>query len=138
MPMDGGDLIGHWPLSDDTDDHSPVGHTTRAVDVTLGAAGRGGKPGSAAIFNGESSRLEIADHPSLRVGSGDFTAAAWIRSDAEHGDVAGQILGKFDTQTRKGFHLYLLTSTGVTSAAQPHYRHLHFGIDDGRLDPGWT
>src|SRR5262249_21786284 len=100
--------------------------------------GPGGKPGSAAVFNGESSHLEIADHPSLRVGVGDLTATAWIRSDAEHGDVVGQILGKFDTRTRKGFHLYLLTSTGVTSAAQPHYRHLHFGIDDGQLDPGWT
>jgi hypothetical protein len=136
--MNNSDLIGHWPLSGDTNDHSPVDHPTRAVDVTLGAAGPGGKPGSAALFNGESSRLEIADHPALWLGSGEFTATAWIRSDAEHGDVAGQILSKFDSGTRKGFHLYLLTSTGVTSAAQPHYRHLQFGIDDGRLDPGWT
>src|SRR5437588_818903 len=99
MPMTEVDLIGHWPCSGDTEDHSPVGHATRAVDVTLGAAGPDGKPGSAALFNGESSCLEIADHPSLRIGSADFTATAWIRSDAEHGDVAGQILGKFDTQT---------------------------------------
>ena len=129
-------LIGHWPLSDDTDDHSSTRLTTRAVDVELGGPGRAGG-GAAATFNGQTSHLEVDNHPAMQFERGELTAAAWICTEPSV-DVVGSLLSKFDDEHRKGLNLYILTSTGVTSTAQPNRLHLQFGIDDGRQDPAWS
>ena len=131
-------LIGYWPLAEDTSDHSPLGHATRAVDVQLGPAGPGGEPGTAARFNGQNSLLEVADHPSLHFGAGDVTVAAWVCADEEEPDVVGDIVSKFDPDARKGLQLYILTNTGVTSTAVANYRSLQFGIDNAQLDEEWA
>ena len=130
-------LIGHWPLADDTHDHSPVGHVTKAVDVELGVDGPGGKAGTAARFNGKGALLEVADHDALHFGTREMTVAAWVNSDENAIDVVGSVASKFDTDTRKGLELAIVTNTGVTSTAQANRRHLHFGIDNARLDPDW-
>jgi hypothetical protein len=131
-------LVGHWPLAADLDDHSEVRHRTDAAHVELGAPGPSGRPGTAARFDGRRSVLEAADHPTLRFGTGDLTVAAWVRSDLPDTDVVGDIVSKFDPQRRRGAVLSIVTNGGVTSTAQANYRHLHFGIDDGRVDPAWT
>ena len=128
------ELVGHWPLGPDTKDHSRFSHATKAVDVGVGETGPNGKTNSAARFNGKTSLLEIADHPELRFGDGDFTVSAWISIEA---DVVGNILSKFDETKRQGYHFYVLTSSGVTSAATANYRQLQFGIDEDRLEPEW-
>ena len=130
-------LLGHWPLASDTADHSTNQLATRAVGVTLGGAGPGGRRHAAAAFDGHESMLEIADHPALRFGHGDFTLAAWVCTDPAEGDIVGDILGKYDPETRRGVNLNILTSDGVTAAAQANYRHLQFGIDDGRIESQW-
>ena len=130
-------LIGHWPLTDNTNDHSPAGRPTKAVDVELGASGPSGKAGTAARFNGESALLEVADHDALHFGTREMTVAAWINSDENAVDVVGSVASKFDTDARKGLELAIVTNTGVTSTAQANRRHLHFGIDNARLDPAW-
>ena len=48
-------LIGHWPLTEDTDDHGPYRLETRAENVALGERGEDGRPG--ARFDGRTSRL---------------------------------------------------------------------------------
>lgn len=127
-------LIGHWPLQSDTKDHSDNALETRCADVELvddaqfGGAGR---------FNGRTSKLEIGNHPALNFGHDEFTFAAWIHTDAVHTDVVGDLFGRFDSTSRRGINLCLLTNTGVTSTAQPNRRHLQFGIDDARLEPEW-
>ena len=135
-PLETG-LIGHWPLADDANDHSKTGHVTQAVDIEFGAEGRNGRRATAAKFNGQSSFLEVADHPTLRFGTGDLSVAAWVSTDEKYDDVVGDIVSKFDPDTRKGFQLYVLTNTGVTSTAQANRRNLQFGIDDAQLDAEW-
>lgn len=130
-------LIGHWPLATDTDDHSGTGHSTRAVDVGLGAAGPDGNAGGAATFNGETSFIEIQDHPSLQLGANDFSLAAWVCDDRESDDVVGDLISKFDPDRRNGMQLSIVSNFGVTSTAHANRRQISFGIDDGRIDPDW-
>lgn len=122
-------LVGHWPLASDTRDHSPIAHPTAATDIDLVE--------SAARFNGSSSVLEVPDHPALRFGTGDFSFAVWVDAGGSETDVVGSLLDKFDPAARRGVQVYVFTNTGVASTGQPNYRHLHFGIDDGRLDAEW-
>ena len=131
-------LLGRWPLAGDTSDHSPAKHPTNAVEVELGAEGPGGRPGTAACFNGARSALEVHDRPGLRFGTGDFSVALWVRDDPENGDVIGDLVSKFDPVARRGFQLSAVSNFGVTSTAQSNRRQLSFGIDDGRIDPEWT
>jgi hypothetical protein len=139
-PPDSGSLVGHWPLARDPEDHSPLRHPGAATAVALGAEGPGGRPGTAARFDGRSSVIEVPDHAALRLGADDFSVAAWVRSDGGVGeaDVVGDILSKYDPERRRGVQLSVVTNAGVTSTAQANYRHLHFGIDDARVDPDWT
>jgi hypothetical protein len=129
-------LIAHWPFAGDCEDHAGHGLVVQNHGVDLDAIGPQGKP--VAAFNGEDAFIKVQDHPVLQLGKDDFTIAAWIQTDAEDGDVVGNLISKFDPGTRKGVQLYISTNTGVTSTAQPNYRNLHFGIDDGRLDPQWA
>ncbi len=71
-----------------------------------------------------------ADH-APRLGRGEFTIAVWMQSD-EAADVApGDLASQYDPVKRRGFHLTLKSNMGVTSN-QANWRHLQFGIDDGR------
>jgi len=130
------DLVGHWPLAGDTDDHSGTGLRCRAVDLDLSAEGPGGGPGTAAEFNGRSSVIEVDPHPSLRFGRGGFSISAWVYTESGGADVLGDLVTCFDGDHRKGFHLTLCTNSGITCTA--NRQNLHFGIDDGRIDPEWT
>ena len=131
------DLVGHWPLASDTLDHSSFQHPTLSRDVTLDFPGPAGKAGRAACFNGQGASLEVADHPALQFGNQELAVAAWVHSDEKNTDVVGTLVSKFDTVARKGIELAIVTNAAVTSAAQPNRRHLHFGMDAGRLDSGW-
>ncbi|MEA3400074.1 MAG: LamG domain-containing protein [Armatimonadota bacterium] len=128
-------LVGHWPLAGDCRDHS--GHGNDAVNhgVNLRAEGPRGEQDGAALFDGRSSWLEVPDDPSLRVGSGDFTIAAWLRTDELLDDVIGDICSSYDPASRRGFNLTVVNHAGMTSS-QSNYRTLQFGIDDGRMT-GW-
>lgn len=129
-------LVAHWPFAGDGDDHGAHRLPTRDHGVELCAGGPGSRAG-AARFNGTGAHLEVADHPALHLGTGDFSVSAWVCSDNRDGDVVGQLLGKFDPERRCGLNVYVLSITGVASNAQSNYRHLHFGIDDARADDAW-
>lgn len=62
---------------------------------------------------------------------GDFSFAAWVKISDEFDRPTGDLLSRYDPQARRGYHLTLKTSPGVTSS-QPNNRHLQFGIDDNR------
>jgi hypothetical protein len=130
-------LIAHWPFTADCQECIGAGFTVRNHGVLV-RGGSGPRPGiGAAVFDGRSAFLEVADHPALDWGTRAFTVAAWIHTAARDGDVIGDVLGKFDPGTRTGFHLGVLTNGGVTSTSQANYRNLHFGIDSGRPAPRW-
>ncbi|MBI2298992.1 MAG: hypothetical protein HYU66_08625, partial [Armatimonadetes bacterium] len=133
----GAGLVGHWPLTRDTLDHSSSGLPTRALDVALGVTGPGGQRATAAAFNGDTSHLEVADHPALHFGREDVSLCTWVHTDEPGCDSVGSILSKFDLDRRQGVQLYALTNDGVTSTATANSRQLSFGVDDGS-EPAWT
>ena len=87
---------------------------------------------------GRNCRLEVGNHAGLRFGTGDFSIALWLLTDAQTGDIVGDLISKFDPEARRGFTLGVVTNTGATTTAQANYRNVHFGIDNGKLDPVWT
>src|SRR5690606_40540783 len=64
-------------------------------------------PNGSAMFNGRDSWLEVPSHDLLKRGTGDFTIAAWVETDAELDDVLGDIISQYDPATRRGFQLTL-------------------------------
>jgi len=123
-------LVGHWPLEGDCGDRSGNGNDGVNRGADLGS-------GEGAGFDGRGGHIEVSDSGSLRLGSRDFSIAVWIHTDKALDDVLGDILGKYDPGTRKGFNLCIENFHGVTSG-QSNYRHVLFGIDDARIAPVWT
>ena len=131
-------VVGHWPFATDGEDHSGSSLPSENHGVEIVASAAPGLIGSAAKFNGRDTYLEVADHPGVRFGAGDFAVAAWLNTDSTETDVVGDIVSKFDATSRKGFQLSVVTNAGMTSTAQSNLRNLQFGIDDGRLEPRFT
>jgi hypothetical protein len=131
------ELIAHWPLTNDGRDISGNGLHATPYGVKFSAPGPSEHDSTAAKFDGQSSRLEVAANNLLRFGHDDFTASAWVYTDAALGDVPGDILSQYDVRSRRGFHLTLKTNAGVTFS-QPNSRQLQFGIDQDRAADGWT
>lgn len=124
-------LVGYWTLSGDAQDHSGEGHHAEIRgDVDFLAVGPSGKPGTAARFDGQGDFLTVPVNDSWRLGTGDFTIAAWVQATERSGDVPGDLVSWYDPQRRRGFHLTLKTQSVTTSVAND--RHLQFGIDDDR------
>ena len=115
-------LLAHWPLAGDCRDRSGNGHHGRNRGADLAPGG--------AVFDGRGAHVLVPPSASLNLGTGDFTLAVQIHTDAVLDDVPGDIVSRYAPGTRTGFQLSLLNNAGVT-AAQANYRHLHFGIDAG-------
>lgn len=128
-------LSGHWTLENDHRNVSVAELTGMARGITHEEI----DGHRAAVFHGAGSALEIADHPSLRTGAGDFSISLWLhtKDSVEGGDVVGDLISKFDGDTRKGFNLVVSTQTGTTVTTQPNYRQVQFGIDDAHVEEAW-
>lgn len=119
------ELIAHWPLGTDARDalgnHHGVAHKV-AFGTTAGV--------SAASFNGLDSRVDVADHPAIRLCNHDFTIAASVRCAKPMTGVFGDILSKFDAEHRCGVNLWIAGSAPGYNAMSDT-RHVYFGTDDG-------
>ena len=124
----GDKLVGHWPLIKDARDASGTENHGRAAAVEFGEPG--------ATFDGRTSRVDVADGPSLDLGKSDFSISLRLETRAELDDVLGDLIGKYDPKMRRGFQLSILHHAGVTGS-QANYRNLHFGIDNGRQEAEW-
>ncbi len=124
-------LIAHWPLQGDAKEATGAGFTVVTKSVTFGEV----DGHAAGTFNGVDSAIEVSDDAKLRLGSGDFSVAAWVNGS---GDIVGDLVNKFDHSARRGFNLMVQTQTGVTQTTQSNYRHVQFGIDSAQVDDGWT
>ena len=126
-------LIAHWPLAGHAED--AVGRHHGRAEFLSYTAGPDGRECSAAEFDGRRSQVCIADRADLRLGTGDFTCAAWIRCGDTMTHIFGDILSKFDPLGRTGLNLHVAGSSPAYSAMSDQ-RHIHFGIDDGYIG-GW-
>lgn len=129
-------LTGHWPLAGNAED----GSGNRRQTILHGALsfsneGPAVLKGGAAVFDGAGSWLEVPPGKQAGPGSGDFSTAAWVYTDAASADVPGDIISRYDPKSRKGFHLSIKSNASPTS--QSSYRQLTFGIDDAKSAP-WT
>lgn len=128
-------LIGWWRFTGDARDHSGRGNHGRGFGVDFAAPGRHGQPGTAARFNGVDASIEVPDAESLRLGTGDLTLAAWVRTPDLHDGVPGDIVSKWDDRARRGFNLSIKgSSAGYNSMGDA--RNVHFGIDNA-MDNSW-
>lgn len=122
-------LIARWELTENARDSSGHGHHATNHGVRLSPEG--------AIFDGIDAWLEVPVSGSLKLGSKDFTIAAWIETDEKLDDVLGDVMSCYDPVARTGFNLSLMNYAGCTNA-QSNWRNVLFGIDAGHVDPEWT
>ncbi len=123
-------LIGHWSLTGDALDRSGSKNNGINHGVIL-------KPNQPAIFDGRKAFIEVPHSESLSFGTGEFSISVFVNTSAVLDDVIGNILGKFDPITRRGFQLSIKNHAGMTSS-QSNHRHLHFGIDNGKQEAKWA
>lgn len=122
------DLVGHWRLTGDSEDDSEAGNHGHNHGVVFTDDG--------AVFDGIDDWIEVPDSASLDLGSAEFTISVSIDTDDPTRDVVGDVLSKFDPETRTGMNFSIMNYVGATSS-QSNYRNLFFGIDDGKTDPQW-
>lgn len=127
-------LIAHYKLNGDLRD-SVSGRCADGHNVEF-TAGVDGCPQGAALFDGKSgSVVTVPDHPQLHLGSSDFTVSCWICPADGVDNVPGDILSKFDDQQRRGFNLFMHSSSpGYCSIGS--LKSVGIGIDAG-TDPVW-
>src|SRR5262245_40038008 len=70
-------LVGHWPLDGDSKDRSGRGNH----GVAHGESAMRGE------FDGRAAFVEVPASPSLSLGTGDFTACAWVWTAPDVEDV---------------------------------------------------
>ena len=134
--LTGQDPVAHWKLAGDTRDDSGQSHHLEARGVNLSVTGPRSQIAGAVGFNGRDSFLEAAPHQQLNPGQGAFSLSAWVHTEAKLDDVLGDVISKFDPDRRTGFELSIKNNVGVTNTSS-NYRHVHFGIDNGRLETQW-
>ena len=77
-------LLAHWLLAGDCRDRSGNGHHGRNQGADLAAAG--------AVFDGRGAHVLVPPSAALDLGTGDFTLAVQIHTDAVLDDVPGDIV----------------------------------------------
>lgn len=131
------ELLAHWKLAGNGHDSSGNDRHLTAHGVDWSAQGPAEEAGTAAAFDGRDDYLELADAKSLLLGTSDFALSLWADTDAKVDDVLGDLVSQYDPATRTGWQLSIQNLAGVTNS-QPNHRHLHFGIDQGRLESAWS
>lgn len=123
-------LTAYYPLLEDANDHSGNGLNGTAHGVGFDAE-------DGARFDGRGAYIEVPDNPALDFGDKPFSIAAWVHTAFDVTDAFGDILGKFDGDTRRGFNFVLQDFTGV-GTTQANARNLFFGVDDGTEAEAWV
>lgn len=130
-------MIGHWKLDGDALDYSGHANHGRNHGANLAALAPRPRSGRTARFDGRDDYVEVGHAPSLALGTSAFSIAAWVHTAAELDDVLGDLVNKYSPQSRKGFVLTIKHNVGGTTS-QANYRHVQFGIDNGKSVGEWT
>src|SRR3990170_2796137 len=127
--------IARWRLAGDVRDSMDKHHGEIRAGIGY-ATGPDGSPRGAAYFDGGGAHVRISDRQAFNFGTKDFSIAVWVKFDAGVTTPIGDIVGKFDPDTRKGFSLLASASSpGYNSIADA--RNIQFAIDSA-TEPKWT
>ncbi|HAA50889.1 MAG TPA: hypothetical protein DCE43_14330 [Planctomycetaceae bacterium] len=132
-----GPPVAVWSLERDSRDSSGNGLDLTGRAVRFGDKATRRNDRSTARFDGRTSLLRAPDDKRLDPGTGPFSVTAWVHTEQSLDDVLGDVISKFDPARRTGFQLSIKNNVGVTNTSS-NYRHVHFGIDNGRVDSSWT
>ncbi len=136
LPADDG-LVAHWKFAGDAKDSSKNALHAKNHGVDFVSSGPNEDSHGGARFDGRGQYLEVDDAKSLDVGTGNFSIAVWVHTEQSLDDLPGNLLSKYDPQSRRGFQLSIDSRPGVTSS-QSNAGQLHFGIDNGKSEAKWT
>ena len=126
----------HWKLQGNLRDSSGNKNTASNHGADLSAVGIKGEKNGSAQFDGRKSYIEIPHSQSLALGSGDFSVSLWVHTTEKMDDNPGDLITKYDPETRRGFNLSLVNHAGVVGS-QANYRNIQFGIDNGKQSDQW-
>jgi hypothetical protein len=115
-------LVGHWKLQGDCRDYS--GHENHGVNHGVDL--------DSGTFDGANAYIGVPTSESLKLGTQDFTFCAHIHTDEQLDDIVGDVMELYDPDIRRGITLTINSSAGGYQS-QGTDRHLHFGIDNGKL-----
>lgn len=104
LRIDQQDLLLYLPFSGDTRDHSKNGHHGISLGATL-TVDRFGKADQAYAFDGESSRIEVDDHPHLRLGETDYNLSLWFLEEDHNNHNSGALITKRGEGRGNGWYL---------------------------------
>jgi hypothetical protein len=125
----------YWELSRDALERSEAARHALNHGVVFDVPAPDGTP--AARFDGRGAYLEVPAGLAPDFGAADFSISMRVYTEPVMDDAPGDLIGCYDPQERRGFNLGIASWGGVSNS-QPNFRHLHFGIDNGRTDPEWT
>ena len=120
-------LVGYWKLRGDCRDSSGLENhgVNHGVDLTVG------------MFSGRGEFIEVPSSPSMQLGVGNFSIAAWVSAAPSVTDVPGDLVTKFHSSThRRGFSLSLVGNMSGYNGPGDQ-RQLSFGVDNGTTGK-WT
>ena len=115
-------LIAYWKLQGDTKDYS--GYNNHGVNHGVKA--------DKGLFEGKKAFIEVPSSSSLKFGTGDFSISTWVYLPEKLNDIVGDILEWYDPVARRGITLSINSSSGGYQGFGTD-RHVHFGIDNGKL-----
>jgi len=125
-------VAGRWTLSGNLRDASGNSNDGQARgNMDYKATGPDGQAGSAILFNGLNSCIEIKSDRPFNPGKNNFSVSVWIKTDIDNDDVPGDIISQYDTSIHRGFHLSLKSNAVTTSHANA--LQVHFGIDNDHM-----
>lgn len=127
-------LVANWKLHGGVNDSTGSAHG-KAHNVQY-VAGIDGESDGAALFNGIDSGIEVINPGTCLTGTNEFSISMWVNTNEKFTGVYGDILQKYDTQSRRGLNLWI---SGSSSAycSPGNSRNVHFGIDDS-IAMSWT
>jgi len=134
-----------WPLDGIEQGRTPEAFGGPAAFVLEAPDAVPGRVGGALAFDGETDALEVADHPSLDLGTGDLSFTFWIRT-RERRNNSRLVLDRLHDDV--GYRVYLLrgalgiqlgdgTATPLTSnvqVADGRWHHVAVTVDRDRTD----
>jgi hypothetical protein len=129
-------LVAHWAFEGDYIDSSGNNLHAMPHGTHITKSTPRGSEGSSAVFDGRSAWLEVPNTPFLDFNTGDFSIAGWFDICADRNDLPGDLISKYDPESRTGFQFGIQHSPGVTTT-QANTRNLFFGINAGKPDNIW-